>query len=339
MSRLFDVDHPLLEAVKAGLSINGLTLRQAMDLPESLVERRGDDSSAHMSHLAGCGVGQLLRLVAEGEDFCERLAAGRLLGLVGDPRVLPCSVDMCEVPAADPVLGTPEQDVDGLLQTWASVGVQRDWLLKETPRHTRRVDGFRVGRFPVVNAQYRAFLLATRYPELPSSWRLGAYPWERANEPVWTVTPNAADAYCKWLSGCLGRRFRLPTEAEWEYAASGGDGRQFPWGETFRPCLANTVESGPLTTTPVGVHPGGISPFGLLDASGNVEEWVADDYRPYPGGTAVEDDLAFQGSTRVARGGSFTRFGDLGRCARRHGYYDSDLYAIGFRIAENGVPT
>jgi formylglycine-generating enzyme required for sulfatase activity len=69
---------------------------------------------------------------------------------------------------------------------------------------------------------------------------------------------------------------------------------------------------------------------------GNVEEYVADNYSAYPGGETIDDDLLMtQGSYRVARGGSFTRFGDLTRCARRHGWYQRDIYAMGFRLAES----
>ncbi|MDH4365995.1 MAG: formylglycine-generating enzyme family protein, partial [Acidimicrobiia bacterium] len=146
-----------------------------------------------------------------------------------------------------------------------------------------------------------------------------------------------ASRYCAWLADTTGRPFRLPTEAEWEYAATGGDGRRYPWGDEWDPTRANTAEAGPLTTTPVGVYPQGASPFGLLDLAGNVEEFVADDYHPYPGAEVVDDDLtATHGAAyRVARGGSFARHGDLARCARRHGWYPSAHYAMGFRLAES----
>ncbi|MGH3866695.1 MAG: formylglycine-generating enzyme family protein [Pseudonocardiaceae bacterium] len=106
--------------------------------------------------------------------------------------------------------------------------------------------------------------------------------------------------------------------------------------ERFLDDHANTVENGPLRTTPVGTYPAGRSPFGLEDVAGTVEEYTAEDYRPYPGGEHVIDDLATRGdSYRVTRGGSFTRYGDLARCARRHGWYPRDLYAVGFRLAES----
>jgi formylglycine-generating enzyme required for sulfatase activity len=147
--------------------------------------------------------------------------------------------------------------------------------------------------------------------------------------PVTHVAYEDAAGYAAWAGKAL------PTEAEWEYAAGGGDTeREFPWGPDFRGDHANTVEEGPLTTTPVGIYPAGRSVFGADDMAGNVEEFVADDYTAYPGGDEVADDLTTGGSYRVARGGSFTRFGDLARCARRHGWFDRRIYAIGFRLAE-----
>ena len=93
------------------------------------------------------------------------------------------------------------------------------------------------------------------------------------------------------------------------------------------------------TTTPVGAFPAGGSPFGVLDQAGNVEEYVADAYRPYPGGPFVEDHLVeTHGAYRVCRGGSFARFGDLARTRRRHGAFPSPLYPAGFRLATSTPP-
>lgn len=266
----------------------------------------------------------------------ERQAAGFLLGLVGDPRINLNSPAMCDVPEGACIIGTKEQDVDELYRRWSDVGVVREWLLKECPQHTVRVEAFRLGKYAVTNYEYMCFVLDTPSAELPSSWQFGIYPHHLSNHPVWAVSESAADAYVRWLSAKTARNFRLPTENEWEYAASGGDGRDFPWGEIFDSDMCNTAEGGPLQTSPIGSYPQGRAPFGNLDMAGNVEEYVATDYLRYPGGVSVSDDLSPEGSSyRVARGGSFTRFGDLARCSRRHGRYSRAFYAMGFRLAES----
>lgn len=315
---------------------NALGDREAMGLPGSLVERLPHDLFAR--HVALCreSPDRLVAICADaGEPFERRYVAGSVLGLAGDPRIRPDDPEMVSVPAAWAELGLPVERVAEVVARWASVGVVEEWIRKECPRHVVRVDAFRIMRYPVTNLEYRVFLSDSGVDGLPSSWRFGVYPHHLANHPVWTVRPSCADAYAGWLSERTGRRFRLPTEAEWEYAASGGEARQYPWGNEFLPDHTNTVEAGPLATTPVGVYPAGRSPFGVDDLGGNVEEFVADDYAPYPGGAVIDDDLVRDGNSyRVARGGSFTRYGDLTRCTRRHGWFDRDLYAIGFRLVE-----
>jgi formylglycine-generating enzyme required for sulfatase activity len=198
------------------------------------------------------------------------------------------------------------------------------------------LDAFRLARFPVTNIEYRDFLLDTGHPELPSSWAFRQFPQSHANHPVYTVTAAAADAYVHWLARRTGRRFRLPTEAEWEWAAGGPQGLEFPWGDTFDADKANTAETGLFDTSPVGAFLGGESAFGIADLAGNVEEYVSGNYGPYPGGHPVADHLAqIHGEYRVARGGSFARFRDLARTRRRHGHNPrSATYAMGFRVAE-----
>ncbi|WP_175737187.1 formylglycine-generating enzyme family protein [Burkholderia ambifaria] len=317
---------------------NRLSDRAAMALPDDLFVARTSATvfSTHVDLL--CMTAAQWIGIAEDPDapFEQRYAAGTLLGFAGDPRIRALSPLMCDVPAARAWLGTDPERVPTVIAEWAHVDVIDEWIAKECPRYTAELDAYRMMRYPVTNLEYRLFLEETGAPWLPSAWTFGVYPVERANHPVWSVPPEAADAYAGWLSETTGRRFRLPTEAEWEYAASGGTGAEYPWGDTFDPRAANTVEAGPLSTTPVGIFPLGRSMFGVDDLAGNVEEYVADDYRPYPGGDPISDDLSStQGSYRIARGGSFTRFGDLARCARRHGRYQRDIYAMGFRLVES----
>jgi formylglycine-generating enzyme required for sulfatase activity len=240
------------------------------------------------------------------------------------------------VPDGTAVLGTEEEAVDGLHQDTARFGVRRDWIAKECPRHRAVVAAFRIGIHQVTNEEYRCFLSDTAEPELPTSWLYGRFHPAVSNHPVYTVTPEAADRYAAWLAARTGRPFRLPTEAEWEYAAGGGAGLRYPWGDVWEQDRANTLETGLLGTSPVGAFPSGRSWCGALDMAGNVEEYVSDRYRPYPGGRLVQDDLFRRmGHYRIARGGAFNRFRDLARNQRRHGPYPRSLYAMGFRLAED----
>lgn len=317
---------------------NELDDRTAMGLPASFTDRVDQDRLRHLTGtLAGRNPRELALLVSDpAAEPLLRLAAGNLLALLGDPRIDPLAPAMADVPAARVRLGLAADRVDAVAAAWRHVGVTRAWIAKEAPAYEADIAAFRIARYPVTNAEYRLFLTENPDASLPTSWRFGVYPPQLANHPVWSVSPQDADAYAAWLARRTGRAFRLPTEAEWEYAASGGDGRAYPWGEEPGEDRANTVEYGPLTTTPVGMYPAGRGPFGTYDMGGNVEEYVADDYRPYPGGHRVDDDLHGDTGTpyRVARGGGFTRYADLSRCRRRHGWYRRDLYAMGFRLAE-----
>jgi toxoflavin biosynthesis protein ToxD len=312
--------------------------RLAIGLPDRVVDRLPVDPGNCVSEMAGKSPLALASIVEdESKSVSCRFFSGQLLALLGDPRIKPDMPAMVDIPGATIDVGLDRQLLDSVLDRWAPYGLQRDWLLKECPRHRVYVRAFRMMRYPVTNYEYHRFLVDTEYSSLPTSWQLGRYPHERANHPVWSISAIAASMYASWLSQRLARRFRLPTEAEWEYAACGGDDREYPWGNEFDPAAANAVEAGPLSTTPVGMYPAGRSPFGADDMSGNVEELVADDYAPYPGGILIDDDPATAGQTyRVTRGGGFTRFGDLARCRRRHGWHPPrQLNPVGFRLVES----
>ena len=283
---------------------------------------------------------RLLAILSDGAaPLADRIAAGNLLGLAGDPRLNPLAPDMIDIPGGTVEIGLEAGQIDATTAALAHLGISRGWIAKEAPRHAQTLRPYRIARYPVTNYEYRAFLMATAHSEIPTSWAFRRYPAERANHPVYTVSAEAADAYAQWLSSNTGRAFRLPSEAEWEYAAAGPEGREYPWGPQFDPERANTAECGLLNTSPVGAFVGGRSPFGLADMGGNVEEYVADAYAPYPGGEMICDHLVqIHGSYRVARGGGFSRFADLARTRRRHGHNPrSATYAMGFRLAESLV--
>jgi toxoflavin biosynthesis protein ToxD len=264
----------------------------------------------------------------------ERIIAGSVVALFGDERVsrLPA---MVRVPGGIAEIGTDPTDISAVLDRWASVGVERAWLEKEVPRHTESIGDFHLGAYPVTNYQYACFLVEAAYPRRPSTWHLGAYPWERSNHPVAGIAVEDALEYCAWIA-TLGEcpSARLPTESEWEYAARGSQYREYPWGDEFRTDAANTREYGLHTTSPVGSFPAGRTWCGAWDMAGNVEEFTSTPFTSYQGGDAVVDDLTdLLGTYHVTRGGSFSRFGDLARCARRHGPHPGALYPIGFRLA------
>jgi formylglycine-generating enzyme required for sulfatase activity len=315
-----------------------LSDRGAMELPECYLGTACEDIGAEVEALRAEPVGRWLALVENVDaPLPVRFAAGALLGLRGDPRLAVDRPAMVDVPGGRVRLGLDPAQVDAVTARWARYGVRREWIEKEAPEFELELRLYRIGKYPVTHREYLEFLRDTQHPELPTSWVLGRFPLHLSNHPVHTLSADAADAYAAWLARRTGRRFRLPTEAEWEHAAAGPQRREFPWGDELDPERANTVELRLLSTTPVGLFPRGASPFGALDMGGNVEEYVADDYRPYPGARRIDDDLTRDGAGtyRVARGGSFTRFADLARCRRRHGRYRGALYVVGLRLAED----
>jgi formylglycine-generating enzyme required for sulfatase activity len=257
----------------------------------------------------------------------ERLGAGTALALLGDPRIHTRAPHTCLVPAGPFLRGlAPERA--------ALVAREYDlpftWLAKACPQHEIELDAFEIGRFPVTQGEWAEFLAATGGGERPATWAGPRPPRGRENHPVHGVSHGAMLAYCDWLSRETGLRWRLPTEAEWEKAARGADGRAYPWGARFDPSRANTREAGVGDTTPVGVFPAGASPYGALDMAGNVEECTGSLYRLYPG-SPVEDPE--EGSYVVTRGGCFALDADLARCDRRHGLPFAP--AAGFRLARS----
>ena len=163
---------------------------------------------------------------------------------------------------------------------------------------------FYIGKVPVTNAQYAGFVKATRR-KAPDHWEKGAIPAGKAEHPVVNVSWEDAVAFCRWLSEATRRSFRLPSEAEWEKAARGADGRIYPWGNQAPDEKRCNFGMKIGDTTPVGKYPDGASPCGALDMAGNVWEWTGSIFKPYP--YAPDDGREDPGSRaqRVLRGGSF----------------------------------
>jgi formylglycine-generating enzyme required for sulfatase activity len=323
-----------------GLSLCGtLTDRERLGLPDRyVVPRLGAAMAQAFAEQRGHGIERLLQTLASPQAaLAQRIVAGNVLAVLGDPRIETLRPAMVDVPAGRVQIGLVAEEVDAVLDRFAGLGLDRSWIEKECPRHSVTLQAFRMARFPVTNGEYRDFLLDTGHAELPSSWAFRQFPLSHANHPVYTVSAAAADTYVRWLARRTGRAFRLPTEAEWEWVAAGPQALEFPWGPDFDADKANTAETGLFDTSPVGAFAGGESVFGVADLAGNVEEYVADNYAAYPGGAHIADHLVqIQGEYRIARGGSFARFRDLARTRRRHGHNPRSVtYAMGFRVAES----
>ena len=272
----------------------------------------------------------LLAFVADPtRPLLARISAGNALGLVGDPRLDSLAPRMCRIPAGAFWMGTDEAEVEPLARRW---GIPEAWLEKSTPRHRVELDAYEIAVHPVTESEWARFLGETGVDERPAHWTSDEPPRGRANHPLHGASWQAVLLYAEWLSEATGSAFRVPTEAEWERAARGTDARAHPWGEVFSAARCNTREGGVGGTTPVGVYPDGASPCGALDMAGNVEELVADLYRPYPGSSFRDPD---HGSYRMTRGGVWTLDGDLARCDRRHG--TAFAGPTGFRLARSAA--
>jgi len=215
-------------------------------------------------------------------DFRVRLEAAEALGQAGDPRL-----------------------------------AKDNWV---------RVAGFEIGRYPVTVAEYARFAEDEGY-QTESWWSAGGFKewiepdaWEEQQEhPNWPVTGvnwYEAKAYCAW------KGVRLPTEAEWERAARGAEGREYPWGnEEPDPARANYNEAKIGHPTPVGLYPRGATPDGIQDLAGNVLEWTES---PWSEGS----------ENRVLRGGSWYYDRDIAACSYRyHDHPRNRSYNVGFRCA------
>jgi formylglycine-generating enzyme required for sulfatase activity len=143
----------------------------------------------------------------------------------------------------------------------------------ETPRHRVELADYFIGKYPVTNREYAEFVSKVKDQDVPrqAGWFNRKPPTEQLDHPVIGVSWYDALAYCAWLSQQTGRRYRLPSEAEWEQAARGPDGLRYPWGTTWDDGRAHVASQ---QTTPVSQHPLGASPYGCHDMLGNVEEWT-----------------------------------------------------------------
>jgi len=267
----------------------------------------------HPAAAAPCGAldlaGNIWEWTADG--------AARGGSYLSGPEDLTCTARLPAHPAArDPYIGFRVVAVEPRTSfDWAEVPAG-EYVLGRDPGETRQrhadVDRFELARTPVTNAQYERFVTETG-TSAPPHWPAPA------DHPVTFVDWHEASAFCTWAGG------RLPTEAEWEKASRGTDGRTYPWGDeedSSRAAVGAGIKHG--STSPVDSHPEGASPYGLLDMAGNVWEWTS---TKYPAGE------------RVLRGGSFASPGlAWARCTMRsHSGPNRRQSHLGFRVARGAA--
>jgi formylglycine-generating enzyme required for sulfatase activity len=206
----------------------------------------------------------------------------------------------------------------------------------ELPVHTVKFQKpFAIGRYEVTFEEYDQFANATRL-KLPSDAGFEGKSFGRGRRPVMNISWQDAVEYTKWLSGQTGKRYRLPSEAEWEYAARGGKETAYWWGRDWVKGMAN-FHLYRRQTVPVGSFKP--NPFGLYDTAGNVSEWVEDcwhdDYNgaPTDGSTWKETDGG-NCNSRVLRGGNW-RYDPLVLTASSRDRYDAETDTAGFRVARD----
>ena len=248
---------------------------------------------------------------------------------------LPFEPEMILIPAGEFLMGSdPQKD--------------KDARGDEQPQHTLYLPDYTMAKTPVTNAQYAEFVRDAGLVTPPAGWRKGEPLPDELEHPVMYVSWHDAVAYCNWLADITGKPYRLPSEAEWEKAARGKDGRIYPWGNRWHPGWCNANESGVGGTTPVWRYPRGASPHGLLDMAGNVCEWTRslweetgegpDFEYPYDPQDGRENLEAGDDVRRVLRGGSFDLDRYYARCAFRRGYYPSrDWNDSGFRVVVSPI--
>ncbi len=332
---LLALDRAALTARARAVGLIGRVLRDILPA--------GGDPAAETGYAEA--LREVLTAFERGSDVPERVRVevGEALGQAGDPRIREDDHEnRVFIKGGTFWMGAQKADK-------AKPGYDPESFGDEEPVHRVRISDFWIDRYPVTVAQFRRFVdggaegyLDQRFWSAdgwrwrknarrrePSAWE---YQVPHANRPVIGVSWYEAEAYCAWLSRRSGHRVTLPTEAQWEYVARGGDGRKYPWGDTEPTDRHMNFNNRVGHPTTVGIYPLGASPEGVQDLSGNVLEWCADWYGPYEPANAIDPVGPSTGTHRVLRGGGFGINAGVCRAAYRVGIRPvGDGGGVGFR--------
>jgi sulfatase modifying factor 1 len=217
-----------------------------------------------------------------------------------------------------------------------------EWKVNEMPQHSVTLSPFYIDETEVTVEQWVGFLntvggVKHHHPLQPLSWKDQAFEAETSESlsPIRQVSWNDAAVYCAWAGK------RLPTEAEWEYAAKGEEGERWPWGASGVGCDYSVYFNGrslcESKPSEVGLRLEGDSPFGVADMAGNVAEWVWDGYAPYENDVVENPTGPTDAANRVIRGGGFREGRDSIRTTARWGAPPNRRSeGVGFRCAHDG---
>lgn len=240
------------------------------------------------------------------------------------------TTEMVLVPAGKFVMGTNEVDASGKSQEF---GFNEPLYLNEQPQREIELAAFYIDKFEVTNAQFVEYIRALgKYSEQDIVDVIERLKMKEPSLPVRNITWHKANEYCQFVGK------RLPTEAEWEKAARGTDGREYPWGNDWNAEFVNKGQ-GEADVMPVGSLEKGQSPYGVYEMAGNVMEWTADWYEAYPG--AEYKSPNYGQKRKVARGGSWGGVGHYViphyfRTAYRFNFEPGQAFNdVGFRCAKD----
>jgi formylglycine-generating enzyme required for sulfatase activity len=296
--------------------------------------------------------GLLDDLAAANATGATDLALGRVrptLTMAGETFTEPVTgMTFVRVPAGEFIMGSSEEEIDDALALCNEFydDCMRGWFEDEAPQHEVYLDEYWIGQTEVTNAQWQLFMEAGGYQN-PDYWteagwkmidsedRSEPYCWDdsdlnQPDQPVVCISWYEALAFSRWLAEASGLAARLPTEAEWEKAARGTDGRIFPWGDEWdgsrlnycdvncpNDWKDNSVDDGYKYTAPIGSYPDGASPYGALDMAGNVWEWTGSQRMGYPYDAGDGREELESDGERVVRGGAWGIIpGDVRAAAR-----------------------